>query len=78
VKNFLEISSLREARVVRLAVDSINMYGMPQEKFRIPWMALLNSFKLFSLCLSEDIMPHRNTVLEDFLGAKVLLPTSYC
>jgi len=38
VKNFLDISSLREAKIVRLAVDSIHMHGMPREKFRIMQM----------------------------------------
>jgi len=36
----LEISSLREARVVRFAAVNINIHGIPLEKFRIMWMAL--------------------------------------
>jgi len=39
-KNFLDISSLREARVDRLAADNIDMYGMPREKVRTIWMTL--------------------------------------
>jgi len=34
-KNFLDISSLREARVVRFAADNITMYGMTREKINI-------------------------------------------
>ena len=43
-KFFLEIFSLREARVVRFAAVNINIYGIPLEKFRIMWMALLDCF----------------------------------
>jgi len=39
-KIFLEISSLREASVVRFAAVNINIYGIPLEKFRMMWMAL--------------------------------------
>jgi len=35
MKNFLDISSLREARVVRFVADNITMYGMPREKIKI-------------------------------------------
>jgi len=39
-KIFLEISSLREASIVRFAAVNINIYGIPLEKFRMMWMAL--------------------------------------
>jgi len=50
-KFFLEISSLREARVVRFAAVNINIYGIPLEKFRMMWMALFWIASNCSVCL---------------------------
>jgi len=60
-KNFLDISSLREARVVRFAADNITMYGMTRDDVN---GSLLNSLDLFSLCLSQGVVPHWNTLLK--------------
>jgi len=49
-KNFLEISYLREARVVRFAAVNINIYGIPLEKFRMMWMALFWIASNCSVC----------------------------
>jgi len=49
-KFFLEISSLREARVFRFAAVNINIYDIPLEKFRIMWMALFWNPSNCSVC----------------------------
>jgi len=49
-KNFLDISSLRETRVIRFAADNITMYGIPREKFRTIWMALFWMASICSIC----------------------------
>jgi len=39
-----------EARVVIFAADSITVYGMPQEKFKILWMAVFWTASICSVC----------------------------
>jgi len=59
---------IREARVVRLDVglDSINMYGIPPEKFRIMWMALFGTVSRCSVC----------ALVKETIGHIILRPSS--
>jgi len=56
--------SCREHRHVRHATEEIqnNVDGSLLNSFKL----FLNSFKLFSSCLSEGIVPRRNTVLDNW------------